>query len=152
MSTRSCGVHRTTHFRIPSYFGFLQRYGYIYIFSHLYFPASGQAVVKGVVPSAPRFLPSIFIARIGFSNPTARRFFIKCVANSRSRTSRKTICAQEKVPTNLCEYMLSAGLELTKLTYTRLEDNLLRHRGDRDLDIPTPNECHFFTLTSAQRF
>ena len=25
----------------------------------------------------------------------------------------------------------SAGLELTKLTYTRLEDNLIRHRGDR---------------------
>ena len=27
--------------------------------------------------------------------------------------------------------MPSAGLELTKLTYTRLEDNLIRHRGDR---------------------
>ena len=25
--------------------------------------------------------------------------------------------------------MHSAGLELTKLTYTRLEDNLIRHRG-----------------------
>ena len=31
--------------------------------------------------------------------------------------------------------MHSAGLELTKLTYTRLEDNLIRHRGDR-LYIP----------------
>ena len=27
--------------------------------------------------------------------------------------------------------MHSAGRELTKLTYTRLEDNLIRHRGDR---------------------
>ena len=27
--------------------------------------------------------------------------------------------------------MHSEGLELTKLTYTRLEDNLIRHRGDR---------------------
>ena len=27
--------------------------------------------------------------------------------------------------------MHSAGLELTKLTYTRLEDNRIRHRGDR---------------------
>ena len=27
--------------------------------------------------------------------------------------------------------MHSAGLELTKLTYTRLEDNLIRGRGDR---------------------
>ena len=27
--------------------------------------------------------------------------------------------------------MHSVGLKLTKLTYTRLEDNLIRHRGDR---------------------
>ena len=33
-----------------------------FFFSHFYFPASGQAVVTGVVPSPPRFLPSIFIA------------------------------------------------------------------------------------------
>ena len=31
-------------------------------FARFYFPASGQAVVTGVVPSFPRFLPSIFIA------------------------------------------------------------------------------------------
>ena len=29
--------------------------------------------------------------------------------------------------------MHSAGLELTKLTYTRLEDNLIPHRGDRHI-------------------
>ena len=27
--------------------------------------------------------------------------------------------------------MHSGGFELTELTYTRLEDNLIRHRGDR---------------------
>ena len=51
--------------------------GVIFFFAHLYFPASGQAVVTGVVPSPPRFLPSV-LSRIGFSNPTARRFFIEC--------------------------------------------------------------------------
>ena len=35
--------------------------------------------------------------------------------------------------------MHSAGLELTKLTYTRLEDNLIRHRGDRQ--HVTQSEC-----------
>ena len=40
------------------------------------------------------------------------------------------MCAQEKVGTNLYEYALG-GLELTKLTYTRLEDSLIRHRGYR---------------------
>ena len=52
-------------------------YMYVYIFTHICFPASGQAVVTGVVPSSPWFLPSVFIACIGFSNPTARRFFIE---------------------------------------------------------------------------
>ena len=34
--------------------------------------------------------------------------------------------------------MPSAGLELTKLTYTRLEDNLIRHRGDQLLELRAP--------------
>ena len=33
-----------------------------FFFIHIYIPASGQAVVTGVVPSPPPFLPSIFIA------------------------------------------------------------------------------------------
>ena len=47
-------------------------YIYIYIFfvsSHIYFPSSRQAVVTGVVPSSPRFLPSILIAhRVQYSH------------------------------------------------------------------------------------
>ena len=35
---------------------------FFFLFAHFYFPASGQAMVTGVVPSSPRFLPSIFIA------------------------------------------------------------------------------------------
>ena len=34
---------------------------FFFFFSHFYFRASGQVVVTGVVPSPPRFLPSIFI-------------------------------------------------------------------------------------------
>ena len=37
--------------------------------------------------------------------------------------------------------MHSAGLELTKLTYTRLEDNLLRHRGDRKVYLVYDTRC-----------
>ena len=45
--------------------------------SHFYFPASGQAVVTGVVPSLPRFLPSILIAqRVQQSHRSY--FFIEC--------------------------------------------------------------------------
>ena len=45
-----------------------------------------QAVVTGVVPSPPLYVPSI-LSRIGFSVPTARRFSSN-VANSRSRAVR----------------------------------------------------------------
>ena len=41
-----------------------------------------------------------FLSRIGFSIPTARRLSSN-VANSRFRAFRESICAQEKVPTNL---------------------------------------------------
>ena len=41
------------------------------------------------------------------------------------------MCAQEKVPTNSYEYALG-GIRIHELTHTtRLEDNLIRHRGDR---------------------
>ena len=49
------------------------------------------------------------LSRIGFSNLAARRFFIEYIAISRSRAFRKTICAQEKVATNLYEYALGGA-------------------------------------------
>ena len=55
--------------------------------------------------------------------------FSSSVANSRSRAFRKSICAQGK-SLRMYTSIHSGGLELTKLTYTRLEDNLIRHRGD----------------------
>ena len=36
--------------------------------------------------------------------------------------------------------MHSGGFELTKLTYTRLEDNLIRHRGDWHYRVVGPIE------------
>ena len=45
--------------------------------------------------------------------------FSSSVAYSRSRIFRKSICVQEKVPTNIYIYEYA-------LTYTRLEDNLIR--------------------------
>ena len=58
--------------------------------------------------------------------------FSSSVAKSRSRVFRKSICAREKVPTNLYEYLYAlGGIRTHELTYTRLEDNLIRHRGDR---------------------
>ena len=101
----------------------------IYFFAHFYFPASGQAVVTGVSPSPPRFLPSIFIARrvqqSHCSSIVHRVLLTHALALSASQFVHK------KKSQRIYTSMYSAGLELTKLTYTRLEDNLIRHRGDR---------------------
>ena len=50
--------------------------------------------------------------------------------SSRSLAFRMLFCAQEKSQ-RIYTRMHSMGLELTKLTSTRLEGNLIRDRGDR---------------------
>ena len=106
-------------------------YIFFFFLAHFHFPASGQAVVTGVVPSPPRFLRSIFIAhRVQQSHCSSiahRVLLTHALALSASQFVHK------KKPQRIYTSMHSAGLELTKLTYTSLEDNLIRHRGDRHL-------------------
>ena len=45
--------------------------------------------------------------------------------------------------------MHSAGLELTKLTNTRLEDNLIRHRGDRHHAAMLNQACCILVLRNV---
>ena len=86
-------------------------------------------MATGVIPSPPRFLPSIFIAhrvqRSHCSSIVHRMLLTHALALSASQFVHK------KKSQRIYTSMHSAGLELTKLTYTRLEDNLIRHRGDR---------------------
>ena len=102
---------------------------FFFFFAHFHFPASGQAVVTGFIPSPPRFLPSIFIAhkvqQSHYSSIVHRVLLTHALALSASQFVHKKKYQQ------IYTSMHSAGLELTKLTYTRLEDNLIRHRGDR---------------------
>ena len=91
-------------------------------------------MVTDVVPSSPPVLALNFLSLIGFSNPTARHFFMGvAINNSRSRAFRKLSRAQQRKISYEFERvcMHSGRLELTKLAYTRLEGNLVRHRGDR---------------------
>ena len=102
---------------------------FFFFLAHFHFPASGQAVVTGVIPSPPRFLPSIFIShRVQQSHCSSivhRVLLTHALALSTSQFVHK------KKSQRICTSMHSAGLELTKLTYTRLEDDLIRHRGVR---------------------
>ena len=96
---------------------------FVYLFfTHIYFPASGQAVVTGVVRSPLRFLPSIFIAhRVQQSHCSSifhRVFLTHALALSASQFVR------EKKSPRIYTSVHLGGFELTKLTYTRLEDSL----------------------------
>ena len=68
------------------------------------------------------------LSRIGFSTPTARRFFIECLLTHALALSASQFVHKKK-SLRVYTSMHSAGFELTKLTYTRLEDNLIRHVG-----------------------
>ena len=72
----------------------------IFIFcSHFYFPASGQAVITGVVPSAPQFLPSIFIAhRVQQSHCSS--IFHRALLTHALALSTSQFVHEKKVPTN----------------------------------------------------
>ena len=95
----------------------------------LYFPASGQAVVTGVVPSPPRFLPSVFIAHRVQQSHCSSTFHRVLLTHALALSASQFVHKQKSQ--RIYTSMHSAGLELTKLTYTRLEDTLIRHRGDR---------------------
>ena len=87
----------------------------------------------GVVPPPPRFLPSIFIAhRVQQSHCSSifhRLLLTHALELSASQFVHKKKSQRIYIRVN---NMHSAGLELTKLAYTRLEDNnLIRHQGDR---------------------
>ena len=108
---------------------------FFFSFTLLHFPASGQAVVTGVVPSPPRFSPSIFIAhRVQQSHCSSifhRLLLTHALALSTSQVVRK-----KKSPW-IYTSMHSGGFELTKLTYTRVEDNLPLQHGHEKSQLLT---------------
>ena len=98
----------------------------LFVFSHIYFLASGQAVVTSVVPSFPRYLLAFILYRALGSPIPLLVDFSSSVADSRSRACRKSTCAQEKVPTNLYLYEYALGGIET------LETDLYQARGQPD--------------------
>ena len=87
-------------------------------------------MVTGVVPSPPRFLPSTFIAhRVQQSHCCSSIFHRVLLTHALALSASQFM--HKKKSQQIYTSMHSAGLELTKLTYTRLEYNLIRHRGDR---------------------
>ena len=80
-------------------------------------------------PFPPRFLPSIFIAH------RVQQFHCPSIFHRVLLTHALALSASQfvhkKKSLRIYTSMHSGGFELTKLTYTGLEDNLICHRGDR---------------------
>ena len=86
-------------------------------------------MVTGVVLPSPRFLPSIFIAHRVQQSHCSSMFHGVLLTHALALSASQFV--HKKKSQRIYTSMHSAGLKLTKLTYTRLEDNLIRHRGDR---------------------
>ena len=77
----------------------------------------------------PRFLPSIFFAhRVQQSHCSST--FDRVLLTYALALSAGQLVHKQRSP-RIYTSMHPRGFELTKLTYTKLEDNLIRHRGDR---------------------
>ena len=81
-------------------------------FAHFYFPASGQAVVTGVVPSPPWFLPSIFIAHRVQQSHCSSIFHRVLLTHAPALSASQFV--HKKKSQRIDTSMHSTGLELTK--------------------------------------
>ena len=94
-------------------FGTLRIEGYFFIF-YFYFSHTFtfqlldnlNTVVTGVVPSPLRFLPSIFIAHRVQQSHCSSIFHRVLLTHALALSAIRSICAQERVPTNLYECAL----------------------------------------------
>ena len=79
------------------------------------------------------FLRSIFIPhRVAIQQSHCSSIFHRVLLTHALAFSASQLVPKKKSP----RIMHSGGFELTQLTYTRLEDNLIRHRGDRPAYVP----------------
>ena len=72
--------------------------------SHFYFPASGQAVVSGVAPSPPPYVPSVFIAHRVQHSRCSSTFFRRMLLTHAFALSASQFVHKKK--SNACEYAL----------------------------------------------
>ena len=110
---------------------------FFFLFTHTRhtsdFPASGQVVVTGVVPSPPPVLAFIFVIAHRVQQSHCSSIFHRVLLLTHALAFSTSQFVRKKKSPRIYASMHSGGFELTKLTYTRLENNLIRHRGDRHL-------------------
>ena len=96
-------------------------------------------MVPVVVPSPTRSLPSIFFAHRVQQSHYSSIFNRVLLLTHALAFSASQFVGKEKSP-RIYSSMHSETFELTKLTYARLEDNMIRHRGEGWLVTPLRTE------------
>ena len=98
-------------------------------------------MVTGVVPSIPWFLPLIFIAHRVQQSHCSSIFHRVLLTHALALSASQFVHKEHSL--RMYTSIYSAGLELMKLTYTRLEDNLIHHRIQNPTNSRTAagNEC-----------
>ena len=102
-------------------------------------------MVTVVVLSFLRFLPSVSIAHRRLQQSHCSSIFHRVLLLIYALALFAGPFVHKKKSPQIYTRMHSGRFELTKLTYTRLDDNLIRHRGDRLGHIVVC--CCFLTLT-----
>ena len=109
---------------------------FFFFVPRFYFPASGQAVVTGVVPSPRRFLPSFFIAHRVQQSHCASIFHRALLSHALALSASQYVHEKksQRIHTNKSYALGGARTHETDLyIYQGLEDNLIRHRGDQHI-------------------
>ena len=124
----------STHVRFlfPSAMLFLLRFFVTFFFVHFSHTSTFQLLdkpwsqVSSLLP--PRFLPPFFIAHRVQQSHCSSMFHRMLLTHALALSASQFV--HKKKSQRICTRMHLAGLKLTKLTYTRLEDYLKCHRGD----------------------
>ena len=117
-------------------------FSFFLFFVHFYSPASGQAVVTGAIPSSPRFLPSTFIAHRVQQSHCSPIFHLVLLTHALALSASQFVHRQKSH--RICTSMHSVRLDLTKLTYSRLEDNVTSYATGATV-FPSPNPLRYIT-------
>ena len=108
----------------------------------------------GVVHFYPPVLAFNFLSRIGFSNPTPRRFFIECLLLTHALAlSASQSVHKQKAPTKLYEYSSRPRFKNTLLKSTpRFKDKKKeQNHGAPQIDVKNYGGGTFFHHTSPPK-
>ena len=117
-------------------------YSFFFFFLH---PSAFQVLdkpwsqVSSLFP--PRFLPSICIAHRVQQSHCSSIFHRVLLTHAPALSASQFVHKKKSSRIYTSIRMHSGGLELAKQTYTRLEDNLMRHRGDRCIYVRVQQQC-----------